>query len=232
MCPVVVAAAYTLGANSLQKGNPQPAKGGTPVKADAPAKADTAGKGAAPAQGKTGAASGQMSQADMMAMMAKCEEMNKKGPEHAMLAQRAGKWTFVNKCWMAPGTEPMEVTGTSEAKSILDGRYLAEEISGEMMGKPFRGMGMAGFDNIKKKYVSTWVDNMGTGVMVMEGTYDAASKSITYKSEMPNPMTGKYEPSRVVSRMDSPDQSTMEFYGAGPDGKEFKSMEITYKRAK
>ncbi len=33
------------------------------------------------------------------------------------------------------------------------------------MGMPFEGMGIDGYDNLAKQYVSTWVDNMGTGIM-------------------------------------------------------------------
>jgi hypothetical protein len=209
------------------KGEP-PAKGGTPVQAGAPAK-DTPGK-AAP-EGKTGAP-GQALSPDMEAKMKKCIELGTPGAEHKLLAQNAGKWTFTNKCWMAPGTPAMESSGNNEIKSVMDGRFVQNEVHGDMMGQPFHGVATCGFDNAKKKYVSTWIDNMGTAIMMFEGTYDAATKTITSKGEMPDPLTGKMSPVRMVERMDSPDQMTMEMYSNGPDGKEFKTMEIVYKRAK
>ena len=36
---------------------------------------------------------------------------------------------------------------------------------------------------MKKKFVGSWVDNMGTGIMFSEGTYDPATKTFTYTSE-------------------------------------------------
>jgi hypothetical protein len=33
----------------------------------------------------------------------------------------------------------------------------------------------------KKMFSSSWVDNMGTGIMNMEGTWDEATKSIILK---------------------------------------------------
>ena len=45
---------------------------------------------------------------------------------------------------------------------------------------PFEGMGIVGYDNLLKKFVSVWIDNMGTGLMPGTGTYDAATKTYTY----------------------------------------------------
>ena len=48
----------------------------------------------------------------------------------------------------------------------LDGRYIKVDVAGDMPGMgPFTGFGLTGFDNVSKKFVSTWVDNMGTGMM-------------------------------------------------------------------
>ena len=51
-------------------------------------------------------------------------------------------------------------------------------------------MAVEGYDNVKKKFLASWIDNMGTGIMNLEGTYDAATKSLTYHAEyepMPDP---------------------------------------------
>ena len=55
----------------------------------------------------------------------------------------------------------------------LDGRVLIEEVTSSMMGMPFTGHGMTGYDNVTGKYWSTWTDSMSTGLMVSEGTCDA-----------------------------------------------------------
>jgi hypothetical protein len=48
---------------------------------------------------------------------------------------------------------------------------------GKMKNMTFKGMGIEDYDNVKKKFVGTWVDNMGTGIMMSEGDYDVATKT-------------------------------------------------------
>ncbi len=48
---------------------------------------------------------------------------------------------------------------------------------GKMKDMTFKGMGIEDYDNVKKKFVGTWVDNMGTGIMMSEGRYDVATKT-------------------------------------------------------
>ena len=166
-------------------------------------------------------------------VMAKMAAMGTPGAEQKVLAAREGKWTYTMKWWMDPGAEPMESTGTSESKMIMDGRYIVDEYKGTAMGMPFNGIGTSGFDNLKKKYVSTWIDNMSTAIMFMEGTYDAATKTFTWKGEGPDPVAGKYMPMRMVDKMIDANKGTTEFYSTdAKSGKEFKSGEIAYTRAK
>ena len=54
---------------------------------------------------------------------------------------------------------------------------------------------------MKKKYVSTWIDNMGTGVLTWEGLYDASSNSITMMGEYMDPMSGKMKKSRTITNL-------------------------------
>ena len=99
------------------------------------------------------------------------------GAPHKALEMTAGSWDVKTKMWMAPGAPPQETAGTSENKMILGGRYLEQRYEGAMMGQPFSGIGVTGFDNYKKKFVSTWIDSMGTGIMSMAGTANKKSPS-------------------------------------------------------
>ncbi len=180
---------------------------------------------------KTGAKQPPMS-AEEQAMMQKWMEFATPNEHHKVLEAKVGKWNDTVKMWMDPAAPPEESKGTSEFEMALGGRYLMDHTSGESSMGPFEGMGVTGYDNIKKKYVGGWVDNMGTGVMFAEGTYDAKTKTFTFSSEAPDPMTGKYVKQRVVEKWLSADKFVMEAYGPGKDGKEYKCMEITYERAK
>jgi hypothetical protein len=164
----------------------------------------------------------------MQQMMAQYELLAKPGPQHQWLVDMAGTWATSAKMWMEPGKAPMESTGTEEAKAVLGGRFVTMHFNGTMMGKPFEGMGMVGFDNIKKKFVMTWADSMGTMMIYAEGTGDQKERTFTGEEELPN---GQKHPFRWVIKVQSKDQHTMEMWAPGMDGKEAKQMEIVYKRA-
>src|SRR5262245_21579950 len=97
------------------------------------------------------------------------------GDMHKMLAKGAGSWKAKTTFWMAPGAEPVVSDATFTGEMILGGRYLMSKYSGNMMGMPFEGIAIEGYDNAGKMFVSTWVDNMGTGIMNMQGKYDESS---------------------------------------------------------
>ena len=100
------------------------------------------------------------------------------------------------------------------------------------MGQPFTGLGYTGYDNVTKKYVGTWMDSMGTGVMNSTGTMGADGKSYVMTASMPDPTTGKMTTMKEKLTVTDADHHTFEMWGAGPDGKSFKMMEITYSRKK
>jgi hypothetical protein len=166
------------------------------------------------------------------AMMEKWAAFMTPGENHERLNFKVGKWEGVVKHWMDPAAPPEEAPATAEYSWIMDGRYLQNRVNGDFGGMPFNGQAWEGYDNIKKKFFWVWIDNMGTGIMVGEGTYDEATKSFKHTFEQPDPMTGKYVKGRSVERVIDKDHFVSEMYGPGPDGKEFKMMEITYTRAK
>jgi hypothetical protein len=165
------------------------------------------------------------------AMMDAMMKAGTPGPQHQWLASKAGSWTFAGKFWMSPEKPPMESTGTVERTAMWDGRVLAETVKSEMMGMPFEGHGMSGYDNVKKEFWGTWNDNMSTGLMVSSGTCDDKG-NCTFKSTYTDPMTGESRESRMTSRSEGSDKEVMEAFDKGPDGKEYKSMELVYTRKK
>lgn len=155
------------------------------------------------------------------------------GDAHKMLAKSDGNWTAQTTMWMKAGASPTTSTGAMSNKMIMGGRYQASSFSGNMMGMPFEGMGTTGYDNFKKKYISTWIDNMGTGIMKMEGTWDNASKTISFTGKCINPANGRECDMREVYTYVDDNNEMMEMYG--PDsqtGKEYKTMEIKLTRKK
>lgn len=149
------------------------------------------------------------------------------GPQHQALAGTAGTYDVKMKNWMEPGAPPSEDTGTAERKMALDGRVLVEHFNGAMMGQPFAGHGMTGYNNVTGKYWSTWNDSMSTGLFVSEGTCDAKN-ACTFKGSTVNPITKKPTTMRMTSRWTSPTVEVFEMYGPDKKGKEYKMMELTY----
>jgi uncharacterized protein DUF1579 len=165
------------------------------------------------------------------AMMEKMMKAATPGPQHAMLSKMAGEWTCTVKYQMDPSQPWQESQSTATITSLMDGRYIQEMDSGQMGGMPFNGMGLYGFDNVSGKYVSTWIDNMGTGIMTSVGTADAAGKVITWSGSMNDPVTGKPTKERMVTTVIDDDHHTFEMFAVPPGGKkEMKMMTIDYVR--
>lgn len=169
---------------------------------------------------------------DSVAMQKKWMEYMTPGEVHKQLAMDNGNWNEDVTMWMAPDAKPMMSKSTAMSKMILGGRYQEMTHKGTFMGQPFEGIGTLGYDNASKKMVSSWVDNMGTGIMYMSGDYGGKSKTIEFKGEVTDPMTGKVKPSREIFTMVDDNTRKMEMYDVTPDGKEFKCMEITMTRKK
>ena len=168
-------------------------------------------------------------QMDPQAMMEAYAKLATPGEQHKQLASLAGSWTTKTKEWMEPGKPPTESAGSVEMKTVLDGRFLQQEFTGEMMGHPYSGMGISGYDNLRKRYVSTWIDTMGTGVFVMEGTAGADGKTITLKGQHAE-LGGGHMSHRAVWKIVDSNTQIFDMYGTHDGGKEMKMMEITYTR--
>ena len=166
---------------------------------------------------------------DPQAMMEVWKKMAMPGEPHKLFASLAGSWTTTTKEWMEPGKPPSESTGTAEMKMLLDGRFLYQEYNAQMMGQPFSGVGIDAYDNMTKKYVTAWIDTMGTGIFMMEGTASADGKTITLRGSHPEPGGGKMTHRAVWKIVDNNTQ-TYDMYGAHHGGKEMKVLEITYTR--
>ena len=215
--------------------------------ATTPASGKTSNSGQVPVPANAGAGTsasapaGQPSAADMQKMMAQMMEMSKVNENHKLLSSGDGTWDYIVKMWMDGDTskKPQESKGIAVRKSIMDGRFVEMDVTGKMQmpgpdGKPkemtFKGHAMEGYDNAKKKFVGTWMDNMGTSMMMSEGTYDPATKSFTYTAEM-EPLPGMKVPVRDVLKLTDNNHMDLQWY-ENQGGGEKKTMEIAYTKKK
>lgn len=181
------------------------------------------------------------SAADMQKMMQQMMEFSKLNENHKLLASLAGTWTYTVKMWMNPDPKanPTTSKGTAVRKPMMGGRYFVGDFTGKMQmpgadGKmkeaEFKGMSIEGYDNVAKKFVSTWADNMSTGIMMSTGDYDPATKTFNYTAEI-EMMPGMKTKIREVIKMVDKGHHTFEWY-ENRGGTEAKTMEINYTRKK
>lgn len=183
----------------------------------------------APAQEKKKSAKNAPTQEEMMK---RWEAAMTPGDAHKKLEAFVGKWDVEVKDWTSgPKGEPTVSKGSAEYTMALGGRYLQQEFTGDMMGQKMNGIGYTGYDNTKKKYVSFWIDNMGTAMSTMEGSMDKEGKSLVMWGKMDDPAMGKKdEKVKYVMRVESPDKHVFEMYNVAAFGEKTPVAVLTYTR--
>ena len=171
----------------------------------------------------------EMKKMDMQKVMDIYKKVGTPGEPHKLLARLEGTWTTRVRSWGDPDSPPQESTGTAERKLILDGHYLREEYRGDMMGIPFVGISLVGYNNHTKKYESTWCDSMSTAIFKFEGTASKDGRIITQECTFDDPVRG---PAlwRTVTRIKDDNTTEFEMYLTPKGKKEEKMMEMTYTR--
>lgn len=158
-------------------------------------------------------------------------EYSTPGEMHKMLGKYTGEWIASTKMWMSPEMPPSVSQSDVITTMTMGGRYQKSVFSGSMQGMPFEGESVTGFDNVKKVFTNTWIDNYGTAVMYCEGKWDAAKKVVEMKGKASDPMSKEPTPFRQVMTFPNEDTYTMEMYVMSL-GKEVKSMEMVFTRKK
>jgi hypothetical protein len=157
----------------------------------------------------------------------------KPGAQHEQLRAMEGDWDAAVSMWMDPSAPPEQSKARSKTESIHGGRFQRTTFNGEWMGEPFEGTAVTGYDNARKKYVSTWYDSMSTGIYFSTGDYDAATKTYTFHGEVADPVhPGTMTKVRETIRIDGPDRHTMTWHESRGGKPEAKTMEIVYTRRK
>ncbi|MEM9304407.1 MAG: DUF1579 domain-containing protein [Pseudomonadota bacterium] len=171
---------------------------------------------------------GKMS-AEEAAMMAALEASMTPGKEHEWLASLVGEFDAEVKTYTAPGAPP-EIAQSKVVRTVeLDGRVLHEVWTGSVMGMPFTGIGRLGYDNVTKRYWTTWTDNISTGLFIGYGQWDKSRERLIFEGEMPDPMSGQMVPTRSVATYPDENRETMLMY-ENSTGTERLTMEFSLTR--
>ena len=164
------------------------------------------------------------------AMMETWMKMAEPGAHHEHLKPLAGTWNTTTKWWMDPG-EPDISHGVSKNSWILGGRFLQTEFKSSSEEHPFAGLGLLGYDNVKKQHISMWCDTMNTALTVNYGTCDDSGKVFTHVATYDDPMTGQPKTSKWVTKVINDNKYVFTIHNVGKDGKEHQELEVTYVRA-
>ena len=95
-----------------------------------------------------------------------------------------------------------------------------------------KGQSTLAYDNARKMYMLTWIDNFGSGILLMTGSYDAATKTLSLKGKQTNPVNGVDGEIREEIKYIDDNAYTITMYGPGMNGKEMKMMEGIFRRKK
>jgi hypothetical protein len=165
------------------------------------------------------------------ALVLSAQEAPKPTRHHLALKDQAGTWTAVARLYMDPSKPPVVAKGTEVNTVVAGGLWLKSEFRAEMMGQPFEGHGLFGYDAQQNAHVGTWVDSSGTWMAVSKGQcsgncreqvvyfegYDEKGKRATYKE--------------VHTQVDR-DHRTMAMFLKAKGGTFVKQMDMEYVRAK
>jgi hypothetical protein len=189
-----------------------------------------AGAAAVAAQRPTDGAAEPPDDAHLQALV-RWAEMSTPGKHHARLDPLIGTWDQTLRFWHAPDEDAGEARTTTEYSWIMGGRFVQGTCRGVVMGMPFEGMEITGYDSFRGEYITLWIDTMATSFMTTRGTYDAAEGALIMRGEADDVVAGRRdEPIRARLRFVDEDTMVYELYGRAADGKEFRTLEIVSKR--
>lgn len=146
--------------------------------------------------------------------------------EQSVLLRDVGEWDATMHMTMAEGQEPMVEKATESVRPICLGRWVWTDYKGQMMGMPFEGHALTGYDPAQKQYVSFWFDTMETVAMETKGTIAADGNSAHFTGTA---VDGQGNPMGVDQRLSWSDGMRvlkMDFRA----GDQTSHMQVDYKR--
>jgi len=143
----------------------------------------------------------------------------------SMMKKYTGTSKAVITMWMMPSDPPMNDTVMVQNEMSMNDLFFKMKYSGVMMMMNYDGERTIGYDLVKKKFVSTFIDNMNSGIDYKEGTASADKKAIEFFGTRPDLITGKNISTRdVISFLDDTHMRIEQFETV--DGNERKILEL------
>jgi hypothetical protein len=139
----------------------------------------------------------------------------------ALLGNMIGTW---DTAMSMGGGEP--INGTSVIRAVEGSSFVFEEAHSEVFGQPFMGLGIVGYDQQTRTWMTVWIDSAESGLSVSAGQFDKDNKSLVKRSEATADAPAQLQITRFTG-----DDSFV--FVMGPDGDDFKpELVIQYQRRK
>jgi Protein of unknown function (DUF1579) len=158
-------------------------------------------------------------------------DTTKPGAPQAALAKLAGDYDRVIKFVGQTGAAAAPSSGTAKISVVLGGRFILEESSDTVFGRPVEGLRIYGYNNATQQYEMARMYTMSTGITTMKGTSSDGGKTIDYAGETETSGMGNV-PLHAELRVVSDDEFTVTLSTAGADGKLEPFQETIYTRKK
>lgn len=111
------------------------------------------------------------------------EEYREISAGHELLISEAGKWRETMTLYGKPNERLAAYDMVSTREMILGNRFQKIERNGSINGLEFAALGYIGYNNASQKYTAVWMDDKGTGTLVLEGVFHEEKNTITFNGE-------------------------------------------------
>ena len=170
------------------------------------------------------------------ASVKKLQQLAAPTAQHQMLASLAGTWNFTASFWVNENADPQMSGGAMTNEMAVGGRFLSSKttlilnVGGQNI--PYEGWGLLGYDSASNVFTSVWADTLHSGMITGTGKYNEKQKTIEEKGRFTLPLTGKEQSYRSELQREGDDAYRRTIFTTGASGREFKVVDIEFKRRK
>jgi len=149
----------------------------------------------------------------------------------AKLKPLRGKYVQDLKWWRSADAEPVALQGRTDTNWLLESRFVKQQFDSKWLGMKFEATLILGYDAVAQHYTSVWMDTLGSRMIFSKGKLDESGETITFIGEYTDALTREPVTVRTVMQIPSKkDNTTVEMFRKGADGKEYKCLEVTNAR--
>ena len=170
---------------------------------------------------------------EMAQAMAKAAKLTGTNENHKFLERMLGTWDYELQFTMAGMSGMPPEKGTTEAKWLVEGRWLQAESTGTMMGMPMKSFTTIGYDNFKQSYRVSMLNSVDTAMLISEGDLTQKKDVLITYGTLDEYLTGEHDKMvKYLWRFLSDDEILLEVHDLPIGEENTKVFQIRSKRRK